>query len=117
MKGEKENQADGDKKEAVSDQEYRPKKGLEDWEMLQEREEPPLKIPFWLPILIGGLLLAAILLTFPFMGVRAGYERPWLDWGLLIGAGYGVFSLIVIYFFMKKRKNAADEAKVNEDKK
>lgn len=98
-------------------EEFRPRKGLEDWEMLQQREEPPLKVPYWFFILVGGLLVFSILLTFPFMGVREGYERPWLDWGLLVGAGYGVISLIAIYFFMKKRKTKSEDKENSEVEK
>jgi len=96
--------------------EHRPRKGLEDWEMLQTKEEPPLKIPFWVPILIVGLLLIAVLLSFPLTGVRDGYERPWFDWGLLIGVGYAVISLAVIYFVLRnKKRKAIDEKKETSD--
>jgi len=93
--------------------EDRPKRGLEDWEMLQNKEEPPLRIPYWSIILVVGLFIGAVLLSFPFMGVRSGFERPWFDWGLLVGVGYGVFALVVIYLFMRNRKKSAKESKAN----
>ena len=48
----------------------RPKRGLEDWEMLQNKEEPPLRIPLWSIVLVVGLFIGAILLSFPFMGKK-----------------------------------------------
>lgn len=84
----------------------RPNKGLEDWELLQNKEEPPLKIPYWLPIIIAGLFICAILLSFPLTGVRDGYERPWLDSGIAIGVAYGMGSLLVIYLFLRARKKS-----------
>jgi len=90
-------------------QEDRPRKGLEDWEMLRTREEPPLKIPYWFIALVGALFLGAVLLSFPLMGTRSGFERPWLDWGLAVGVGYGLISLTVIYFFLKNKKSSNEE--------
>ena len=103
------------KTDQKTNSEDRPKRGLEDWEMLQTREEPPLKVPYWLIMLIVGLLIGSILLTFPLMGVREGYERPWLDWGLLVGVGYGVVALLMIYLFMRGRKKSANESKSRTD--
>ncbi len=108
-----EDKKEGKNKPNASDEgttaEHRPRKGLEDWEMLQVKEDPPLKIPYWLPIIIVGLLVVSTLLTLPLMGVRSGFERPWLDWGLLVGVGYGVVSLVIIYFFMRNKKKHAAE--------
>jgi len=90
-------------------QEDRPKKGLEDWEMLQTQEEPPLKVPYWFIALVSVLILGAVLLSFPLMGTRDGFERPWLDWGLAVGVGYGLISLTAIYFLLKNRKSSSEE--------
>ena len=98
-------------------QHQRPKKGLEDWEMLQTREEPPLKIPYWVPIIIVGMLAGAVLLSFPLTGVRGGYERPWFDNGLVIGVGYGLLALLVIYFILRKKKNTVETNESDELKK
>lgn len=89
--------------------EDRPRKGLEDWEMLQTRKEPPLKVPYWFIALVAVLLLGAVLLSFPLMGTRSGFERPWLDWGLAVGVGYGLISLTAIYFFLKTRKKSQEK--------
>jgi len=116
MKHEDKHQSDSTIGKETSEKEHRPKKGLEDWEMLQQREEPPLKIPYWFVILVGGLILVAVFLSFPLMGERAGYERPWLDWGLLVGVGYGVVALIAIYFIMRKKKKESKENENLEEK-
>ena len=117
MKSNEESQADADAKQNEDESEERPNKGMEDWEFAQEREETPLKVPYWFPIAVGALILGGILLTLPWLGIRKGYERPWLDWGLLIGAGYGVVFLGMIYFFMKTRKNQSGDAEESEEKK
>jgi len=88
------------------DNEDRPKRGLEDWEMLQQKEEPPLKVPYWLIAIIGVLFIGAVLLSFPLLGVRSGFERPWMDGGIFVGVGYGIVSLVVIYFFLRKSKSS-----------
>lgn len=106
-----------DAKNETKKEEHRPRKGLEDWEMLQTTEEPPLKIPYWLPIIIGGLLVFAIISTLPLLGVREGFERPWLDSGLFIGAGYGITSLVVIYLFMRKKKAHDNQDSTDDDNK
>lgn len=97
----------------TQNQEDRPKRGLEDWEMLQQREEPPLKIPYWFIALVAALFIGGVVLSFPFLGVREGYERPWLDWGLAVGVGYGLIALLAIYLFM--RKNAKAKAANNKE--
>ena len=100
-------------KTTQSTQEDRPRKGLEDWEMLQTREEPPLKVPYWFIALVSALILGAVLLSFPLMGTRSGFERPWLDWGLAVGVGYGLISLVAIYFFLKNKKSSNEEQNSN----
>ena len=84
----------------------RPRRGLEDWEMLQQKEEPPLRVPYWFLALIAVLFIGAVLLSFPLLGVRSGFERPWMDGGILVGVGYGIISLIIIYFFLRKSKSS-----------
>ena len=71
--------------------------------MLQQKEEKPLRVPFWLVGLVIALLAGSVLLSFPFFGVREGYERPWLESGLLVGVGYGVVILAFIYFFLRRK--------------
>lgn len=100
-----------DKNTPENNEEKPKRRVLEDWEMIQPQEEKPIKIPFWAIILVSSLIIGAVVLTFPFLGVRDGFERPWLDWGLLIGVGYGVASLALIYFFLRPSKKAKKEEK------
>lgn len=97
--------------------EDRPRRVLEDWEMLQSREEPPLKVPWWFVVIVTGMLLSSVILTLPIMGQRSGYERPWFDWGLLVGVGYGLVFLVIIYFFMRGRKRAPNKSELETKKK
>ncbi len=92
-----------DKKDATP--EYPPRRTLEDWELLQTREEPPLKVPWWFVGMVIAMLAVSTLLALPLLGQRPGYERPWFDWGMVIGIGYGVVFLVIIYFFMRGRKS------------
>lgn len=115
MHSNEENQAKADSEEKTKEAEERPNKGLEDWEFARERDEPPLRVPYWFPIAVGALLLGAIILTLPWLGIRKGYERPWLDWGLLVGAGYGVAFLGLIYLFMKTRKGQSGDKGDDEE--
>lgn len=94
-----------------------PRRVLEDWEMLQSHEDPPLKVPKWFIAIVIGLLISSVLLTMPFMGQRIGFERPWLDWGILAGVGYGVVFLVIIYFFMGGGKKSASDKSDPDAKK
>jgi len=96
--------------------ENRPRRTLEDWEMLQSREEPPLKVPWWFVAMVIVLLTTSVFLTFPLMGERKGYERPWFDWGLVAGVGYGIVFLVIIYFYMRGKKKARDKSKFETKK-
>src|SRR3569623_2098122 len=63
------------------------KRGLEDWEMVEKMADTSdHRIPYWFIALFFVLLLVATGLTFPFWGVRPGFERPWFDWGIVAGA-------------------------------
>ena len=56
--------------------ETQPRRVLEDWEMLQTREEPPLKVPWWFVGMVITMLAVSTLLTLPLLGQRPGYEDP-----------------------------------------
>jgi hypothetical protein len=80
------------------------KRGLEDWELVEKMTESgDHRIPYWFIGLFFVLLLVAIGLTFPFWGVRPGYERPWFDWGIVGGAAWVIFISAVIYYLIDYR--------------
>jgi len=91
------------------------KRGLEDWEMVEYMsEKSDHRIPYWFFALFIILLLVAIGLTFPFWGVRPGFERPWFDWGIPAGAAWVIVMTAVIYYLVDYR--VAQEEKREEEK-
>ncbi|MDH5300284.1 MAG: hypothetical protein OEW58_02850 [Gammaproteobacteria bacterium] len=81
----------------------RAKRGLEDWEMLEEMEESQTSIPYWFVALFFLLLLIAVGLTFPFWGNRPGFERDWFDWGIPAGAAWVIVMSFLIYYMVDLR--------------
>lgn len=106
------------------DQERRDKRGLEDWEMLTTMEESKVSIPYWFIAIFVVLLLVAIGLTFPFWGNRPGYERPFFDWGIPLGAAWVIVMSLIIYYFVdlrhvlreKKEKKRKEQQEKSESK-
>jgi len=91
------------------------KRGLEDWELVEKMEESGNhRIPYWFIGLFLVLLLVATGLTFPFWGVRAGYERPWFDWGIVAGVGWCVFISAVIYYLVDYRHQRKEQRERTE---
>ena len=107
----------------TDDQERLNRRGLEDWEMLQDMETSKVSIPYWFFAIFVVLLLVAIGLTFPFWGNRPGYERPWFDWGIPAGVAWVVVMSFVIYYFvdlrhiLKDKKNRKELEQKNQNTK
>ncbi len=99
-----------------SEEERYAKRGLEDWEMVEKMETSEHRIPYWFFALFGVLLLVAVGLTFPFWGVRPGYERPWFDWGIPIGVAWCVIMAGIIYYMVDYRHRDSD-AKADQARK
>lgn len=94
------------------------KRGLEDWEMVEYMsEKSDHRIPYWFFALFFILLLVAIGLTFPFWGVRPGFERPWFDWGIPAGVAWGVTMAAVIYYLVDYRIHRAEKKEEEEKAK
>ncbi len=98
------------------------KRGLEDWEMVEKApEESDHSIPYWFFGLFFVLIVVATGLTFPFWGVRPGFERSWFDWGIPAGIGWVVAMSAVIYYMVdyrhvrKKRKLEAQQRQAGKD--
>lgn len=80
------------------------KRGLEDWEMVEKMSETSdHKIPYWFFAVFILLLVVAVGLTFPFWGVRPGYERSWFDWGIVAGVAWVTIMAGVIYYIVDYR--------------
>ena len=88
------------------------RRGLEDWEMVEKMsEQSDHKIPYWFFALFFILLLVATGLTFPFWGVRTGFERPWFDWGIVAGVIWVVSMAAIIYYLVDYRHRRKDKNK------
>jgi hypothetical protein len=79
------------------------KRGLEDWEMVENISESQHNIPYWFIAIFLALLLVAIGLNFPFWGDRPGYERDWFNWGLPLAVVYTSIAIAVIYWLVDYR--------------
>jgi hypothetical protein len=91
------------------------KRGLEDWEMVERMSQTSdHKIPYWFIAVFIVLLVVATGLTFPFWGVRPGFERSWFDWGIPAGVAWVVSMGALIYYIVdyrhqrEKKKQDAD---------
>jgi len=100
----------------ASEEERHTKRGLEDWEMVEKMQTSEHRIPYWFFALFGVLLLVAVGLTFPFWGVRPGYERSWFDWGIPIGVAWCVIMAGIIYYMVDYRHRDSDARAENERK-
>ncbi len=91
------------------------KRGLEDWEMVEYMsEKSDHKIPYWFIALFFILLLVAVGLTFPFWGVRPGFERPWFDWGIPAAVAWVVTMAAVIYYLVDYRISRAEKKELEQ---
>jgi hypothetical protein len=71
-----------------SDEDRKSKRGLEDWELVENIPESQKPVPYWFFAVVVVVLLVGIGLSFPFWGRRPGDERPWIDWGYLVALVY-----------------------------
>lgn len=89
----------------ASDEERRAKRGLENWEMVENVADSQAPVPRWFFAIIVAVLLVAVGLSFPFWGDRPGYEREWINWGfgvaLLYLAVFGTFVYFMVQFSAK----------------
>lgn len=92
----------------ASDEERRAKRGLEDWELVENIPDSQRGVPRWFLGVIVMVLLVAIGLSFPFWGDRPGYEREWINWGfgaaILYLAVFGTF----VYFMVNMYSSSVD---------
>src|SRR3569833_3436345 len=72
------------------------------------------RIPYWFIALLLVLLLVATGLTFPFWGVRPGFERPWFDWGIVAGAVWVTNKGGLIYYMVDYRHQRADKKRAQQ---
>jgi len=91
-----------------SDEERKAKRGLEDWEMVENIPASQKGVPKWFIAVIAAVLLVAIGLSFPFWGDRPGYERQWFDWGFGVALLYLLVFGGFVYFMVDKYSPSVD---------
>ncbi len=105
----------------ASDEERREKRGLEDWEMVENIPDSQEAVPRWFFGIIFVVLLMAIGLSFPFWGDRPGYEREWINWGfgaaILYLIVFGTFVYFMVNFYGSKVAGRLDSDKNKDQEK
>jgi len=105
----------------ASDEERREKRGLEDWEMVENIPDSQEAVPRWFFGIIFVVLLMAIGLSFPFWGDRPGYEREWINWGfgaaILYLIVFGTFVYFMVNFYGSKVAGRLDSDKSKDQEK
>ena len=91
-----------------SDEERKAKRGLEDWELVENISVSQKGVPKWFLAVIVAVLLVAIGLSFPFWGDRVGYEREWIDWGFGVALLYLLVFGGFVYFMVAKYSFSVD---------
>lgn len=99
----------------ASDEERLRKRGLEDWEMVENIPDSQKRVPPWFFAVVVAVLLVAIGLSFPFWGDRPGYEREWINWGfgaaILYLLVFGTFVHYMVNFYGSKTAGRLDSDK------
>lgn len=76
----------------ATEEERLERRGLEDWEIVEELQESQPTTPYWFIAVVVIVLLVAVGLSFPFWGLRPGVTVNWVDWvtdpGFLGGIAY-----------------------------
>lgn len=81
-----------------SDEDRRSKRGLEDWELVENIPESQRRVPAWFLGIIFVVLMVAFGLTLPFWGDRPDNPRAWFTWGHVAAAVYALVAGLFIYF-------------------
>lgn len=104
-----------------SEEERLERRGMEDWELVENIPQSQRGVPKWFIAVVISVLLVAIGLSFPFWGDRPGYEREWIDWGFAIAILYllvfGSFVYFMVNFYGSKMAGRLDSDKENEASK
>jgi len=86
----------------ASDEERLKKRGLEDWELVEQMDEVSnKKVPIWFWGVILVVILVAFGLTLPFWGDRPDNPRPWFTWGHIFAIVYFLIGAAFIAFMVR----------------
>lgn len=81
-----------------SDEDRLNKRGLEDWELVENIPKSQNHMPKWFIAIVFMVLLMAFGLTMPFWGDRPDAPRPWFTWGHVAALVYfGVGAVFISY--------------------
>lgn len=64
----------------ASEEERLEKRGMEDWELVDQIPKSQGKVPYWFMAVVVIVLLVGVGLSFPFWGLRPGVTVKWTDW-------------------------------------
>jgi hypothetical protein len=64
----------------ATDEERLERRGLEDWEIVEQLQESQPTTPYWFIAVVVIVLLVGVGLSFPFWGLRPGVTVNWVDW-------------------------------------
>jgi len=106
----------------ASDEERLEKRGMEDWELVENIPESQRKVPYWFMAVVVIVLLVGVGLSFPFWGLRPGVEVNWVEWvkdpGFLGSLVYVTAAGAFVYYMVNMYSPTTDgKRNVNKDGK
>ncbi|RMH49821.1 MAG: hypothetical protein D6682_08415 [Zetaproteobacteria bacterium] len=93
----------------ASDEERIARRGLEDWELVEQIPKGQKRVPRWFIAVVFGVGLVAFTLTLPFWGDRPDHPRPWFTWGHLLAVVYFLIGAGFIHFMINQFAPAEKE--------
>ena len=97
----------------ASDEERIAKRGLEDWELVEQIPKGQKRIPRWFYAVIAMVGLVAFTLTLPFWGDRPDHPRPWFTWGHLYAVIYFLIGAFFINFMINQFAPSEEDEEVD----
>jgi len=102
----------------ASDEERRRKRGLEDWEMVNDIPTAQKPVPKWFIAVIACVIFVSISLSFPFFGRRADLAFNWSHWSMgVIGAVVWIIIGSAFIYFMTRIYGSKTGGRLDNDTK
>jgi len=100
----------------ASDEERRRKRGLEDWELVENIPTSQKPIPKWFIAIIVGVIFVSVSLSFPFFGRRAFSVFDWSHWSMgVIGAVVWIIAGAIFIYFMTRMYGSKTGGRLDND--
>jgi len=100
----------------ASDEERRRKRGLEDWEMVNDIPTAQKPVPKWFIAVIAGVIFVSISLSFPFFGRRSDMAFNWSHWSMgVIGAVVWIIVGSVFIYYMTRMYGSKTGGRLDND--